>query len=202
MASSNGAEPEVTGRRRRHASEGRVGDEHLAALLSVADAASMAFLVLEEAARSARADLEAVLRSVRAIDQQERAGRRAAHALDEAGARAAEHLRTVDRLTEAASRSVGSALAESGATSDDATLEQLDAWADLSRRESDGLHHFLRGRWGLADVLESLTDLSETEAWRLQQVIEQRSLLLTTLTDVLSQQVATARSITDARQAH
>ena len=54
-------------------------------------------------------------RSVDAIDQQKRAARGAAHALDEAGERAAEHLRTVDRLTEAARRSVGAALAESGA---------------------------------------------------------------------------------------
>ena len=201
MASSKGAEPEVDGFRGRDATEGRVADEHLAALLSLADAAGMAFLVLEEAARSARADLDSVLRSVRAIDQQKRVGRRAAHALDEAGAGAAEHLRTVDRLTKAASRSIGAALAESDAHTD-ATVEQLDASADRSRRESDGLRHFLRGRWGLADVLESLTDLGETEAWRLQQVIEQRSRLLTTLTDVLCQQVATARSFTDVGQAH
>ena len=202
MASSNGAEPEVDGLRRRDATQGRVADEHLAALLSLADAAGMAFLVLEEAARSARADLDSVLRSVRAIDQQKRVGRRAAHALDEAGAGAAEHLRTVDRLTRAASRSIGAALAESDAHTDATTVEQLDAWADRSRRESDSLRHFLRGRWGLADVLESLTDLSETEAWRLQQVIEQRSRLLTTLTDVLCRQIATARSFTDVPQAH
>ena len=89
----------------------------------------MALLVLEEAARSARDDLDSVRRSVDAIDQQKRAARGAAHALDEAGERAAEHLRTVDQLTEAASRSVGAALAESGAHASEAALEELDSWA-------------------------------------------------------------------------
>src|SRR6478609_3179822 len=83
----------------------RLGPERIAELLAVAEAANMALLVLEAAARSARDDLESVLRSVDAIDQQKRAAGGAAHALDEAGDRAARHLRTVDRLTEAASRS-------------------------------------------------------------------------------------------------
>ena len=102
-----------------------------------------------------------MLRSVTAIDEQKRAAGAAALALDDAGARAAQHLRTVDRLTEAASRSVGAALAESGAHASEAALEQLDSWADLSRIESEGLHQYRRDRWDLAQALESLADLRE-----------------------------------------
>lgn len=174
----------------------RIGQERIAELLAVAGAARMALLVLEEAARSAREDLESVLRSVDAIDQQKRAASGAAFALDEAGARAAQHLRTVDRLTEAASRSVGEALAESGAHTSDAALEQLDAWAELSRLESESLHQYRRDRWSLANALESLNDLREAEARRLQQVIERRAETMTSLVDVVSQQADTARSIT------
>src|SRR5829696_677576 len=118
------AEPEVDGRTTAPADDLWIGPERIADLLTVADAATMTFLVVQEAARSAREDLESVLRTVRAIDKQKGAAREAAHALDEAGARAAQHLRTVDRLTEAASRSVGAALAESGAHASEAALEQ------------------------------------------------------------------------------
>ena len=138
-----------------------------------------------------------MLRSVTAIDEQKRAAGAAALALDDAGARAAQHLRTVDRLTEAASRSVGAALAESGAHASEAALEQLDSWADLSRIESEGLHQYRRDRWGLAQALESLADLRELEARRLQQVIERRAGLLTNLTAVLAAQAETACGITD-----
>ena len=124
--------------------------------------------------------------------------RGAAHALDEAGERAAEHLRTVDRLTEAASRSVGAALAESGAHASEAALEQLDSWADLSRIESEGLHQYRRDRWDLANALESLNDLREAEARRLQQLIERRAGLMASLTDLLAQQADAARAVTDA----
>ena len=175
----------------------RIGPERIAGLLAVADAASMTLQVVEEAARSAREDLQSVLRRVTAIDEQKRAAGAAAHALDDAGARAAQHLRTVDRLTEAASRSVGAALAESGAHASEAALEQLDSWADLSRIESEGLHQYRRDRWDLAQALESLADLREVEARRLQQVIERRAGLLTRLTAVLATQAEAARTITD-----
>jgi hypothetical protein len=195
MVSSSDAEPPVNGRPAVRADDRRLGPEHIAELLAVADATSMALLVLEAAARSARDDLESVRRSVDAIDQQKRAARGAAHALDEAGERAAEHLRTVDRLTEAASRSVGAALAESGAHASEAALEQLDSWADLSRIESEGLHQYRRDRWDLANSLESLNDLREAEARRLQQLIERRAGLMTSLTDLLAQQADAARAV-------
>jgi hypothetical protein len=195
MVSSSDAEPPVNGRPAVRADDRRLGPEHIAELLAVADATSMALLVLEAAARSARDDLESVRRSVDAIDQQKRAARGAAHALDEAGERAAEHLRTVDRLTEAASRSVGAALAESGAHASEAALEQLDSWADLSRIESEGLYQYRRDRWDLANALESLNDLREAEARRLQQLIERRAGLMTSLTDLLAQQADAARAV-------
>jgi len=195
-ASRVGAAPPVNGRRLAPLDGHRMGLERVAELLAVAGTARMALLVLEEAARSAREDLESVLRSVEAIDDQKRAARGAAIALDEAGARAAQHLRTVDRLTEAASRSVGAALADSGAHADEAALEQLDAWADLSRLESEGLHQYRRDRWSLANALEALNDLREAEARRLQQVLERRAGMMTSLVDVVTHQAAAARSIT------
>ena len=117
--------------------------------------------------------------------------------LDDAGARAAQHLRTVDQLTEAASRSVGAARAESGAHASEAALDQLDSWADLSRIESEGLDQYRRDRWGLAQALESLADLREAEARRLQQVIVRRAALLAGLTALLATQAETARAITE-----
>jgi hypothetical protein len=197
MMSSNREAAAVNGDPTASDDVNRIGPERIAELLAVADAASMALQVVEEAARSAREDLQSVLRSVAAVDEQKRAAGAAAHALDDAGARAAQHLRTVDALTEAASRSVGAALAESGAHASEAALEQLDSWADLSRLESEGLHQYRRDRWGLAQALESLADLREAEARRLQQVIERRAALLTSLTAVLATQAETARSITD-----
>jgi DNA repair exonuclease SbcCD ATPase subunit len=198
MVSSSEPGPPVNGRPVRPADDWRLGPERIAELLAVAEAANMALLVLEAAARSARDDLESVLRSVDAIDQQKRAAGGAAHALDEAGDRAARHLRTVDRLTEAASRSVGAALEESGAHASEAALEQLDSWADLSRIETEGLHQYRRDRWGLANALESLNDLRETEARRLQELIERRAGLMSSLTEMLTKQADAARSITDA----
>ena len=114
MASSDDADRQLNGRRAAHADTRRIGAERIAALVAVADAASMALLVVQEAATAAREDLDAVLRTVRAIDLQKQVAHDAASALDDAGARAAKHLRAVDRLTEAASRSVGAALAASG----------------------------------------------------------------------------------------
>ncbi len=199
MTSSSGAAAPVNGHPTATDGDHRIGPERIAQLLAVADAASMALQVVEEAARSAREDLESVLRSVTVIDDHKRVARAAAHALDDAGARAAQHLRTVDRLTEEASRSVGAALAESGAHASEAALEQLDSWADLSRIESEGLHQYRRDRWGLAKALESLADLREAEARRLQQVIQRRAGLLAGLTAVLTEQAETARSITEHR---
>ena len=160
--------------------------------------ASMALLVVQEAAPAAREDLDAVIRTVRAIDLQKRAAHDAAKALDDVGARAAKHLRAVDRLTEAASRSVGAALAANGSPTSETVLEELDSWADLSRLESEGLDQYLQRRWGLAEALDSLTDLGEEEARRLQQVIERRAGLMTVLTELLTKQAEAARSITDA----
>jgi hypothetical protein len=197
MVSSRAADPQQNGHPAPPAADRRIGPERIAELLTLADAVGLALQVLEGAARSAREDLDSLLRNVAAIDRQQRAGRGAAHALDEAGARAAQHLRTVDRLTEAASRTVGAALAESGSHASEAALEQLDAWADLSRIEAEGLHEYRRDRWGLADVLESLDDLHEVEARRLQQLIERRSDLLTSLTQLLARHADTARAVTD-----
>ena len=163
----------------------------------MAHTASMALQVLEEAARWAREDLESVLRSVAAIDEQRRAVGAAAHALDDAGARAAQHLRTVDRMTEAASRSVSEAMAESGADASEAALEKLDSCADLSRLESESLRQYRRDRWAVATALESLADLREAEARRLQQLIERRAALLTDLTAVQATQAEAARRITE-----
>ena len=101
-------------------------------------------------------------------------------------------------VAEAASRSVGAALEESGAHASDAALEQLDSWADLSRIETEGLHQYRRDRWGLANALESLNDLRETEARRLQELIERRAGLMSSLTEMLTKQADAARSITDA----
>jgi len=196
MASSGDADRELNGRRAAHADTRRIGAERIEALLAVADAASMALLVVQEAATAAREDLDAVMRTVRAIDLQKRAAHDAADALDDAGARAAKHLRAVDRLTEAASRSVGAALAASGSHTHETVLEELDSWADLSRLESEGLQEYLRRRWGLAEALDSLTELSEGEARRLHQVIERRAGLMTALTEVLTKQAEAARSIT------
>ena len=196
MASSDDADRQLNGRRAAHADTRRIGAERIAALVAVADAARLALLVVQEAATAAREDLDAVLRTVRAIDLQKRAAHDAASALDDAGARAAKHLRAVDRLTEAASRSVGAALAASGSHTDETVLEELDSWADLSRLESEGLQQYLRRRWGLAEALESLTELGEAEARRLQQVLERRARLMTTLTEVLTTQAEAARSIT------
>jgi hypothetical protein len=174
-----------------------MGPEGVAELLGVAHAAVMALQVLEEATRSAREELESVLRSVTAIDDQKRTVGAAAHALDDAGARAAKHLRTVDRLTEAASRSVSEAMAECGAHASEAALEQLDSWADLSRLESESLREYRRDRWAVATALESFADLREAEARRLQQLIERRAALLTDLGSVLATQAEAARSITE-----
>ena len=198
MASSGDGDRELNGRRAAHADTRRLGAERIAALLTVADAASMALLVVQEAAAAAREDLDAVLRSVRAVDLQKRAAHDAAKALDDVGARAAKHLRAVDRLTEAASRSVGAALAATGSPASETVLEELDSWADLSRLESEGLEQYLQRRWGLAEALDSLTDLGEEEARRLQQVIERRAGLMTVLTELLTKQAEAARSITDA----
>ena len=195
MASSRGAAHQVKTHRATSDGGHRIGPEGVAELLGVAHAAGMALVVLEEAARWAREDLESVLRSVTAIDEQRRAVGAAAHALDDAGARAAEHLRTVDRLTEAASRSVGEAMAECGAHAGDAALEQLDSWADLSRLEAESLRQYRRDRWRVATALESFADLREAEARRLQQLIERRASLLTDLTAVLAKQAQAARSI-------
>jgi hypothetical protein len=107
MVAPGEAGPQVNGRAAAPEQGHRLGAERIAALLAVAGAANLALRVVEEAARSAREDLESVLRSVDAIEQQKRAARGAAHALDESAARAAQHLRTVDRLTEAASRGWG-----------------------------------------------------------------------------------------------
>ena len=195
MTSSTDEAPPVNGHQPPLARDQRIGPERIAELLAVAAAAKMALLVLEAAARSAREDLESVLRSVDAIEEQKRAARGAAHALDDAGERAAEHLRTVDRLTEAASRSVGEALAGIGAPASETALEQLDSWAELSRLESEGLHQYRRDRWSLASALESLNDLREAEARRLQQLIDRRAGLMTSLLDVVAQQADAARSI-------
>jgi hypothetical protein len=92
---------------------------------------------------------------------------------------------------------VGAALARGGAHTSEAALEQLDAWADLSRLESDGLHQYRRDRWGLADAMETLNDLREAEARRLQQLIDRRAGLMSSLTDVLTEQAGTARSVTE-----
>ena len=175
----------------------RLGPEGVAELLGLAHTASMALQVLEEAARWAREDLESVLRSVAAIDEQRRAVGAAAHALDDAGARAAQHLRTVDRMTEAASRSVSEAMAESGADASEAALKKLDSCADLSRLESESLRQYRRDRWAVATALESLADLREAEARRLQQLMERRAALLTDLTAVQATQAEAARRITE-----
>ncbi|HYJ26083.1 MAG TPA: hypothetical protein VEW73_00110 [Nocardioides sp.] len=197
VMSSSDRPPSVNGRAVHSAGDQGIGPARIAELLAVADSATMALLVLEAAARSAREDLESALRSVDAIDEQKRAARGAAHALDEAGERAAQHLRTVDRLTEAASRSVGKALAESGAHASETALEQLDSWADLSRLESEELHQYRRDRWSLASALESLNDAREAEARRLQELIDRRAGLMTSLIDVLTKQAEAARSIVD-----
>jgi hypothetical protein len=173
----------------------RIGPEGVAELLAVAHTASMALQVLEEAARWAREDLESVLRSLTAIDEQRRAVGAAARALDDAGARAAQHLRTVTRMTEAASRTVSETMAEWGAQAGEAALEKLDSWADVSRTESESLRQYRRDRWAVATALESLVDLREAEARRLQQLIERRAALLTDLSAVLATQAEAARSI-------
>ena len=174
-----------------------IGEQRLDLLLAAGDVASLAFQVAQEAAQSARHDLETVMRSIRAINEHQRAARAAVEALDEAGTRAAAHLHAVDELTEAASRTLGEALEDSGELASEAALEQLDAWADASRLQSQRLRHDLRDRWGVGEALDSLAELGQAEAIRLQQLMDRRAKLLQTLSTILKAQADTARSITD-----
>ena len=100
-------------------------------------------------------------------------------------------------MTEAASRSVSEAMAESGADASEAALKKLDSCADLSRLESESLRQYRRDRWAVATALESLADLREAEARRLQQLMERRAALLTDLTAVQATQAEAARRITE-----
>jgi hypothetical protein len=45
--------------------------------------------------------------------------------------------------------------------------------------------------------METLNDLREAEARRLQQLIDRRAGLMSSLTDVLTEQAGTARSVTE-----
>lgn len=188
----------VTSRRAARSQAQQVGAERTRELLALADSAAMALVVLEEAVRSAREDLQAALRSVRAVDEQTRTMREAAAGLDDAGARAADHLRAVDQLTESATRSVGAALAGSGAPTGESVLDQLEAWADLSRIHAEALQRYRGDVWGLTEAVAALEELRASEAQRLQQVLERRAGLLTVLTTLFSEQTEKARSITEA----
>lgn len=198
MVSTQEATSRVTSRREARSLAQQVGAERTKELLALADSAAMALVVLEEAVRSAREDLESALRSVRALDEQTYATREAAAALDDAGARAADHLRAVDRLTESATHSVEAALAERDTPTGETVLEQLEAWADLSRIHAEALQRYRGDLWGLADAVAALEDLRASEARRLQQVLERRAGLLTVLTSLFSEQTEKARSITEA----
>jgi hypothetical protein len=198
-ASSEPTEPKGPGRARAAPKRDHAGsdDAGTAALLGVADVASMAFLVVEEAARSAREDLAAIMASVRGIDEQKRAWREAVDALNTAGARAAEHLSTVDRLTVEASRAVGGALDGYGESFSETALEQLDSWAVHSRLESERLQQQLQDAGFVAERLETLTERSELESLRLQQVMDRRSKLVATLSGILTKEAEAARAITE-----
>jgi hypothetical protein len=189
--SSEATEPKGRGRARAAAEvpqrdHAGSDDARTAALLDVADVASMAFIVVEEAARSAREDLAAIMASVRGIDEQKRAWREAVDALNTAGARAAEHLSTVDRLTVEASRAVGEALDGYGESFSETALEQLDSWAVHSRLESERLQQQLQDAGFVAERLDTLTERSELESLRLQQVMDRRSKLIATLSGILT----------------
>ena len=171
-------------------------DERADALLAVGDIAGVAFLLLEEAARSSREDLDAVLRNIRTVTAQRDAARRALAALDEAGVGAVRHLRAVDDLTERASRVVAATLLDGDELVGEDALEQLDAWAGLSRARSTRLQQDRDAAWGLGEVLDALTELRHSEAARLQEVLLRRSTVLATLTRVIEQQAATAGAIT------
>ena len=119
---------------------------------------------MEEAARSARKDLEAAIHSVRALTEQQHAARRALDALDAAGTGAVYHLRAVDHLTEQASRIVAASLLEGHELVGEDTLERLDAWADLSRAQAQRLEQRRDDAWGLAELLDALSDLGRREA--------------------------------------
>jgi hypothetical protein len=174
-----------------------IGAERLELLLAVGDVASLAFQVAQEAAQSARHDLETVMHSIRALNEHQRAGRAAVEALDDAAGRAAAHLHAVDELTEAASRTLGEALDDSGELASEAALEQLDAWADASRLQSQRLHHDLHDGWGVGEALDSLAELGQAEAVRLQMLMDRRAKLMQALSTILKAQADTARSITD-----
>ncbi len=172
-------------------------DDRVEALLGVGDVAGQALLLVEEAARSAREDLEAAIRSVRALTQQQDAVRRALETLDAAGTGAVYHLRAVDHLTEQASRIVAASLLDGHELAGEDTLERLDAWADLSRAQAQRLEQRRDDAWGLAELLDALSNLGRREAVRLQELLQRRSTVLTSLTGVLEQQSRTARAITD-----
>ena len=204
-ASSGDTEPKEPGRAQAaldvpKRDQAGFDDARTAALLGVADVASMAFLVVEEAARSAREDLAAIMASVRGIDEQKRAWREAVDALNTAGARAAEHLSTVDRLTVEASRAVGEALDGYGESFSETALEQLDSWAVHSRLESERLQRQLQDAGFVAERLETLTERSELESLRLQQVMDRRSKLIATLSGILTKEAGSARAITENLQ--
>lgn len=172
-------------------------DDRVVALLGIGDVAGQALLLVEEAARSAREDLEAAIRSVRALTEQQDAARRALDALDAAGTGAVYHLRAVDHLTEQASRIVAASLLDGHELAGEDTLERLDAWADLSRAQAQRLEQRRDEAWGLAELLDALSNLSRREGVRLQELLQRRSTVLTSLTGVLEQQSRTARAITD-----
>ncbi len=172
-------------------------DERVEALLGVGDVAGQALLVVEEAARSAREDLEAAIRSVRALAEQQDAARRALDALDAAGTGAVYHLRAVDHLTERASRIVAASLLDGHELVGEDTLERLDAWADLSRAQTQRLEQRREEAWGLTELLDALSDLGRREAVRLQEVLQRGSTVLTSRAGVLEQQSRTAQAITD-----
>jgi hypothetical protein len=172
-------------------------DERVEALLAVGEVAGRALLEVEEAARAARLDLEAAIRSVRALTEQQDASRRALDALDAAGTGAVYHLRAVDHLTEQASRIVAASLLDGHELVGEDTLERLDAWADLSRAQAQRLEQRRDEAWGLAELLDALTDLAGREAVRLQEVLQRGSTVLAARTGVLEQQSRTARAITD-----
>ena len=172
-------------------------DDRVEALLGVGDVAGQALLLVEEAARSAREDLEAAIRSVRALTQQQEAVRRALETLDAAGTGAVYHLRAVDHLTEQASRIVAASLLDGHELAGEDTLERLDAWADLSRAQAQRLEQRRDDAWGLAELLDALSTLGLREAVRLQELLQRRSTVLSSLAGVLEQQSRNARAITD-----
>ncbi|MFL6152509.1 MAG: hypothetical protein ACJ72B_09025 [Ornithinibacter sp.] len=172
------------------------GDHRVEALLGLGDVAGLALLVVEEAARSAREDLEAAIRSVRSLAEQQDAAGRALDALEAAGSGAVGHLREVDHLTEEASRIVAASLLEGEELAGEDTLERLDTWADLSRAHAQRLEQGRNDAWGLAELLDALSDQGRREAVRLQEVMQRRSTVLSSLTGVLEQQSRSARAIT------